>query len=211
MPLPMIHLGVAVKLNIPITKSAEFYLGNIAPDAVHMRNGFVHEDKTRSHCNARNINAIDELLPLCGMIEGSIGAKREFLFGYLVHILTDIFWSDSVLMVFKERYYSDPEPVQDRRMTYYNDTDQLDFEFYNRLDWRENVWSMLASAQGFDVAGAVSKEEVTLWRDRTLDWYSRGQSQHGNPVKYITYDELEEFTDYAAQKCEEYIKEKDLL
>lgn len=211
MPLPMIHLCVAVKLNIPIIKSGEFYLGNISPDAVHTRIGYVSEDKTISHCNARKIENIGELDALCDLIRGSDGGKREFLIGYLIHILTDIYWSDSVLLTFKDRYYDDPSPIQDRRMAYYNDTDQLDFEFYNNLDWRVSVWDMLTQAQGFSVEGAVSREEVTMLRDRTVKWYSGGQSQHTNPVKYITYDELERFTDSAAQRCEEHLIDKKLF
>lgn len=212
MPLPMIHLGVAVKLHIPQScKSPEFYLGNISPDAVHTRSGYVPEDKTRSHCNARNIESIDELDSLCDLIRGSEGGKREFLLGYLIHILTDIYWSDSVLLTFKERYYADPSPIQDRRMAYYNDTDQLDFEFYNKLDWRESVWDMLGQAHGFSVEGAVSEEEVTAWRNRTAEWYSGGRSQHTNPVKYMTYDELDAFTGYAAQRCEEYLLNKEII
>ena len=62
MPLPMVHLSTAVKINtLQGLKSPEFYLGSISPDAVHMRAGFVPNDKTRSHCNARVLAAINEL------------------------------------------------------------------------------------------------------------------------------------------------------
>ena len=62
MPLPMVHLSTAVKINIlQGVKSPEFYLGSISPDAVHMRDGFVLDNKTRSHCNARVLAAISEL------------------------------------------------------------------------------------------------------------------------------------------------------
>ncbi len=209
MPLPMIHLSTAVKINIlQRLKSPEFYLGSISPDAVHMRSGFVREDKIRSHCNARELTAIGELGPLCIMIEKSTGKEREFLLGYLVHILTDLLWENTILKMYGERYEADPSPIQDRRMGYYNDTDQLDFVFYEKENWRTEVWEMLTQAKDFAVEGAVNKDEVAAWKYRTLNWYNSGKSQHTNPVKYISYEDLDRFTSYAAEKCEEYLQSK---
>ena len=209
MPLPMVHLSTAVKIStIQGLKSPEFYLGSISPDAVHMRTGFVRDDKTRSHCNARVLASIDKLDSLCVMIEKSAGKEREFLLGYLVHILTDLFWEDTILKTYGERYEADPAPIQDRRMGYYNDTDQLDFAFYEIESWRPEVWRMLKHAEEFAVEEAVSKEEVAAWKYRTLNWYNSGKSQHTNPIKYISYEDLDSFTSYAAEKCDEYLRGK---
>lgn len=209
MPLPMVHLSTAEKINtLQCLKSPEFYLGSISPDAVHMRAGFVRDDKTRSHCNARVFAAIEELAPLCVRIENSAGKEREFLLGYLVHILTDLFWEDTIFKMYGERYEMDPAPIQDRRMGYYNDTDQLDFAIYEKESWRPKVWEMLTQAEDFAVEEAVTMDEVAAWKHRTLNWYNSGKSQHTNPIKYISYEDLDGFTSYAAQKCEEYLKYK---
>ena len=72
MPLPMVHLSTAVKINtLQGLKSPEFYLGSISPDAVHMRTGFVRDDKIRSHCNARELAAKKYI----------IQSKQECLYG----------------------------------------------------------------------------------------------------------------------------------
>lgn len=206
MPLPMIHLCTAVKINsLKCSKSPEFYLGSIAPDAVHMRPGFVRDDKVKSHCNAREIAAIGKLEPLCEKIEKSVGKEQEFLLGYLVHILTDLFWENTILKTYEKRYEADLAPLQDRRMAYYNDTDQLDFAFYEKESWRPGIWELLGQATVFSLEGAVSSEEVAAWKSRTLNWYHRGKSQHTNPIKYISYEELEAFAGSAAGKCDEYL------
>lgn len=206
MPLPMIHLSVAYKINLPkCLKSPAFYLGSISPDAVHMRSGAEPSDKVKSHCNTREIATIGELAPLCEKINLSENEEKSFLIGYLVHILTDLYWGDSVQPVFKKHYLQDSSPVQDRRMAYYNDTDQLDFEFYKREKWRPEVWKLLKQAEGFSAEGMVSQQEVFDWKNRTLNWYNSGKSQHSLPVKYISYEDLDRFTDYAARKCEEYL------
>ena len=210
MPLPMIHLSVAVKIN-RLNKSPEFYLGSISPDAVHMRDGYMHEDKVRSHCNVRKVAAINKLDCLCEKIRESEGEEQQFLLGYLIHILTDLFWEDSIENTFYMRYEADISPLQDRRMAYYNDTDQLDFVFYDKEGWRANVWDMLKQSKDFSFEGAVRVNEVTMWKNRTLNWYLSGKSQHTNPVKYLSYNDLEWFTRYAAEKCEEYLLSRGLI
>ena len=211
MPLPMVHLSTAVKISIlQGLKSPEFYLGSISPDAVHMRTGFVRDDKPRSHCNARMLTSINELDSLCVMIKNSVCKEREFLLGYLIHILTDLFWEDTILKTYGERYAADATPIQDKRMAYYNDTDQLDFAFYEKENWRSEIWEMLAQTKDFAVENAVNKDEVAAWKYRTLNWYNSGKSQHTNPIKYITYEDLDNFTSYAAEKCEEYLQSKGL-
>lgn len=143
-------------------------------------------------------------------LEYSSGEEQQFQLGYLIHVLTDLFWENTILRTFSERYEADTEAIQDRRMAYYNDTDQLDFVFYNRVNWRPEVWRLLEQARGFPIADAVSQKEVAVWKNRTLNWYLSGKSEHGNPVKYLSYEDLDGFTVYAAAKCEEYLLEKHL-
>jgi hypothetical protein len=51
MPLPMIHLAVAVDMFDGGEVPAPFLLGSISPDAIHMRKGTAREDKKRTHLN----------------------------------------------------------------------------------------------------------------------------------------------------------------
>ena len=55
MPLPMIHLAVAVGVHTLAGRepSAAFLLGSIAPDAIHMRDGADRSDKERTHLEGR--------------------------------------------------------------------------------------------------------------------------------------------------------------
>ena len=113
-----------------------------------------------------------------------------------------------MLKTYGERYAADEAPIQDKRMAYYNDTDQLDFALFQKESWRPEVWEMLAQAEDFAVEGAVNRDEVADWKHRTLNWYNSGKSQHTNPIKYISYEDLDSFTSYAAEKCEEYLQSK---
>lgn len=51
MPLPMIHLSVAVNIekSLGLENSPLFFLGSISPDAIHMRIDSSSKDKNKIH------------------------------------------------------------------------------------------------------------------------------------------------------------------
>lgn len=74
-----------------------------------------------------------------------------------------------MLKTFREHYEADPAPIQDKRMGYYNDTDQLDFAFYEKENWRTEVWEMLTQAEDFAVEGAVNSNWSVRELKRQID------------------------------------------
>lgn len=201
MPLPMVHLGVAKHLadKVSIENISSFYLGSIAPDGIYTREGFTREQKLKNHLiPADRPRTVEDILDF---LRGhSDFSDKSFVLGYAVHILTDQLYNESVYKVYLERYNADTSPIQDKTWAYYNDTDILDFELFKRADWREEVWSYLEKSRGSTVDGYITSEEAEKWRDRTLRWYDSGESEHKNPVKYITYDDQWKFMADAANE-----------
>jgi hypothetical protein len=66
---------------------------------------------------------------------------------------------------------------------------------YKTFDWKDGIWALLKEAKGIDMDNLVTSSEIDAWNIRTLNWYNSGQSQHKNPIKYITLDELMRFID----------------
>ena len=105
MAFQMIHMEIAYRLlnRIPqISNAAEFILGSVAPDSVHMNPDYNIDMKVKSHlfedCGKwsdtqdyqrwkRNIHHF------CEMIAGKEDAYRDFCIGICVHCLTD-YWND---------------------------------------------------------------------------------------------------------------------
>lgn len=201
MPLPMVHLGVAKRLSekMNIEDLPSFYLGAIAPDGIYTRVGFTREQKLRNHLipegRPRTVGDILDFLK-----DHRDTCDNSFILGYTVHVLTDQLYNKSVYKVYLYRYDNDPSPVQDKTWAYYNDTDIVDFELFAKLDWRAEVWDHLEESRGVTVMGYITAEEAEAWRDRTLHWYDSGESEHKNPVKYITLDDELRFIESAA--CE---------
>lgn len=94
MPSHSIHLLAAYKYDP--AGSAEFYAGNIAPDAVRDR-----ADKDRTHL--RNLPPSQQLSALADLAKKMDLSRGENL-GALLHIYTDLLWDSTHLKRFAESY-----------------------------------------------------------------------------------------------------------
>ena len=95
--------------------------------------------------------------------------------------------------------------IQDQTWAYYNDTDKLDFELYEKYEYRLELWDYLLKSKAVGIDGLVSADEVGAWSNRTLHWFDSGESQHKNPIKYIFYDDLLNFMNETATKIYDYL------
>jgi len=201
MPLPMVHLYIAKNIHdygFKITDLSQFYLGTISPDAIHMRDNTDRNDKIKTHLSeGKKWSEIDEM-DFYRFIIGYIRKNEDtinksFLWGYCIHILTDMHWSKSIFLEFTEKYRNDKSPIQDERMAYYNDTDILDHALFNEGNNTKNLWNNLEISTCLDFLNLLTENEIDLWKERTLHWYDSGESKHKNPIKYITKIDIEKF------------------
>lgn len=195
MPLPLVHFGVAKYYVDHVNRNldtSDLYLGSISPDAVHKRINPEPNAKSISHLYVDGDSWLKNAL---NFYESN--KTNPFAVGYCIHILTDIYWRDTINKEFKEKYDRDTTAIQDSRMAYYNDTDQLDLVLFNTCIWRNEIWIDLESAHAQSLKGLVSSDEVDAWKQRTLHWYDSGESEHKNPIRYITLEDLHSFI----EKC----------
>jgi hypothetical protein len=203
MALPMVHLITAEKAvrsyGLPVVDEPAYFLGTLAPDAVHMRDGYEFEWKRKTHLYQHSTDMRDTRAVLDFFRDNQGRIPADYLLGYCVHILTDQCWFEQMYQRFLQRHADDETPLQDVRWAYYNDSDRLDFDLFASVPGREGIWSLLERAQGIGVPGLVSAAEVDLWKERTLHWYDRGESLHKNPTRYLSVGEVLQFTDDAAR------------
>ena len=139
------------------------------------------------------------------------GPDRDFRLGYLVHVLTDLHWSDTLYRIFWHRYAACGAPEDGRKRAYYNDTDQLDFLLYESAPWREELWDKLSAARGCDIPGMITAAEADAWNERTLHWFDSGKSRHSGGIFYINEHELCAFIGHTAVWTERYLREKNII
>jgi len=205
MPLPMVHLTVAVRM-LPELGQPEFLLGNLAPDAIHMRPGSTSEDKRRVHLHQSSAplggdgrEAVGALLDAWGS-DGSISPLR---LGCVCHLLTDGLWRQRVYARFLTRLPAGLEKERIARV-YYRETDEIDRLIHESAPWRPEVWRLLSEALCDDIPGIVAGEEIDLWRERTLRWFET-LPPAAAPLEYLSPAEVDAFATETAVELGDWL------
>lgn len=193
MPSFMVHLAVAYNIlqHVDIEKQNQFYLGAIAPDAIHMRNGSTRQDKSKTHLRSQD-NDVWEKRAIKLISDSLYKDDFSFRLGYGVHLLTDMMWFVSVFNNGMKSYDDDPNPIQSYATAYYNDTDCIDTELYKTLTYRQHICELLETAEPLAFDNLLTANEINKWKKRTLSWYDENNRQY-KPIKYITMDDINEF------------------
>jgi hypothetical protein len=201
MPLPMIHLSVALNIEkrLNLKNNPLFFLGSISPDAIHMRTGTVREDKGRTHhigeTRDKTLENVRNILELTKKMEDR--ELREFIFGYCTHILTDVLWTDTVWRDYIDKV-ADLYPKTEHRPLYYKETDYMDFKIFREAHWRERIWRELSACKSPDYFGILTSEEIEKWKVRTLTWFEDDKKDPKVPPLFIKEDIVEKFISEAA-------------
>jgi hypothetical protein len=206
MPLPMVHFAVAVGLgersgHFP---SPAFLLGSIAPDSIHMRPEAVRGDKAVTHLDSpADTPDHARLRALVEQYKTAVDPYPSFTAGYAAHILTDRYWIETVIEPFRASAPQTFDGAEGRKF-YYQETDQADYNLYQRSPWQPEVWSHLAAAEAPDYLPLLSNVEINLWRERTLRWFENPTHNPGITARFATDDRIDDFitraTDYVAEQ-----------
>ncbi|CAM4161634.1 zinc dependent phospholipase C family protein [Paenibacillus alkaliterrae] len=197
MPLPMVHISIAEKIfrHKGMEINADFLLGSIAPDAIHMREHTTREDKRRTHFGMNEESNVEDLfqIKLRLFFDSYHTDKQQYWFakGYIAHVLTDLIWLHTVYRDFRTSIADNP--MADERSVYYAETDQVDFNLFQNEPWRPEMWDILSNAVSVGVPGMLSAEEVEKWKARTLLWFTDSSKEPGVKPEYITEEKVQLF------------------
>lgn len=200
MPLPMVHLAVAVQLAARQQQfpSATFLLGSLAPDAIHMRLDTGYADKQRTHLDHLEDTDHRQLQALLAQYQSE--PLATFAAGYAAHLLTDRLWLLEVIPELQKQVVD--VDIVEQRKKYYEETDQVDFNLYHQADWRGEVWERLEVAASVDFMPLLRDIEIHQWRERTLAWFADAKHEPKITPRYITDELTQAFinraTDYVA-------------
>lgn len=198
MPLPMVHLLTGHKVLPVLTAQytidlSQYYLGCIAPDAIHKRKSPAPDAKAVSHL--KGPDPVDTGIWKQNIVNflDTVKESPSYRQGYAVHLLTDYYWGLYLMPAYDTRYQADKHPVKDWRMAYYNDTDILDKMLYDTEPWRPAVWEHLRRARGETLEGLVSGSEADAWNRHVLLWYDSLDLSSYQSLRYIRMQDITEF------------------
>lgn len=196
----MVHLKVAqniLKGNKKIKDIGAFYMGSLTPDAIMFRQGCQRSEKSHTHfCIGdegwgyyTNFIEWEENLKL--KISSYAGkVNPDFLFGYYVHIITDInhsrkFWTPI-------RLTEDKKIIDD----YFKDCYEIDSYILESLESKELIWSLLREAKNYHFSDLCLAEDISLLVNEMTDkMYNDRKPNPDYKFKVIALSDMFELID----------------
>lgn len=205
MAQPMMHLLIADNIYREnpgdFSSYGSFLLGSIAPDAVHMRADWTREMKRISHYRFTNESPISHFDGFFD--EYHTPENRDFVIGYLVHLLSDMIWYHSVRVPFKESFSQVPDPDMPMNEVYYADCGQIQ----ERLFWDGNaprIIDGIREGKAYSLEGMIDAGSVSAWRDKLIRQYS-GRRDIIPDTKYISERQVRDYMTGCTEECIRYL------
>jgi hypothetical protein len=130
-----------------ITDKPEFFLGSVAPDAVHFRPGYNGEYKKLSHiCLESHIwgqgtdNRAWRENVLSFLQKHRNSDNNYFYYGYCGHIIADIFWNDEFWTPYRIKYEKELKSSGSRLHREHN---EIDFKLYKNYEGIPEITDIL--------------------------------------------------------------------
>lgn len=218
MAFQMIHMEIAYRLLKripPISNPAEFILGSVAPDSVHMNPDYDVNMKVKSHmfegCGKwsdtqdyqlwkRNLQSFCEIVVRKGHVD------KDFGIGICVHCLTD-YWNDIKIWRKLQRRNIPPINTDEFKKAYYPEAQGIDIWLYQNSKNTKVIRKMLSEALAMDVEGIIHKEDVERQRNHLLNIQYDVDKVDISNYQYLLANDIHEFIEFTVNDIAETILE----
>ncbi|MBD5528490.1 MAG: hypothetical protein HDR02_08810 [Lachnospiraceae bacterium] len=205
MAQPMMHLLIADEIYTEKSSSihsyGDFLLGSIAPDAVHVKENYTREIKDISHYkfdSKSHISYFDTFFD-----EYYTSENKDFVVGYLVHLLSDMIWYHSVRVPFKEEFQKAPLQNMSMNEAYYADCEQIEQLMYFEKN-ASRIIETINRGQAYSVEGLIDAEDVKAWKEKLIFDYNNRENI-SIQTKYISEQHIRDYIENCAKECTEYL------
>ena len=203
---PIMHLLIADKIyynrSSNIQSYGDFLLGSIAPDAVHEKENYTREIKDISHYRFDKNSDISHFDTFMG--EYAVPENRDFVLGYLVHLLSDMLWYHMVRVPFKEDFLSAPSQNMSKNQAYYADCDKLAQVLFEEKNVARII-EAISSSKAYTLESLIDADDVEAWRDKQIRAY-QGRKQMAANTQYISEQHVRGYIERCADMCLEYLR-----
>lgn len=185
MPTSTIHIEVAheiAKIH-PEFDTALFYLGSITPDAVNS-NGFADKEiRYTSHVRNQDLNIWEDNIKKM-YLENKYSYPKDFLSGYIVHLLTDLIHDKYFYLPITKEMDKDniPKTLQHQLLR----NSMLEYgEQVKKEEFYKEIKEKLNNVEGYNIKN-ITKDQILAWKNYILKENQITVSFN----KYITKDQI---------------------
>ena len=219
MPFQMTHLHIAKNIHQRFPETIrdlpQFYLGNVAPDAVHNRAGYRSDYKKASHLCVgdeswglitNNGEWTESVLNF--LYENRNSNDYSFVLGYSCHILSDIYNNITVWTPYRLENHN--ELTKGYINLYHQESGKVEIELALREDNKENFWVHLEKAKSVSINDIIFAEEIEIHKENILNnWYKDKKHPDISSNKLITIESImnlvEDSTNFVVSKINSLI------
>ena len=201
----MMHLLIADKIYTEKSNSihsyGDFLLGSIAPDAVHVKKNYIRGMKDISHYRFNSKSHISHFDTFFD--EYSTSENKDFVLGYLIHLLSDMIWYHSVRVPFKQKFLQAPSRDMSMNEAYYADCEQIE----ELLFWEENVPLIIkgiTESKAYSLEGIIDAESVSAWKEKLIFAYNNKRDILPH-TEYISEQHVRDYVVDCSKECSEYL------
>ena len=175
MPKLFSHLYVGEKIleknSRTVNNISQYYLGLLCPDALYNDETFARQKKishlyenmdrenTKKFINAwkNNVNKF--------YTQNKLNDNLDFLIGYCIHILSDIFYYNKIQPILKKEYLNDIELLQ-------NEYSFIEYQYFLENKYVEKMIPKINEFVEFDFLNIISKNDMKRLKIDTIDFLS---------------------------------------
>lgn len=218
MSFQMIHMEVAYRLLNQIQQiknPAEFILGSVAADSVHMNLNYDISMKVKSHMfkgcgtwgDTRDYQQwcsnIKDFLCKHMMLEKE-QIYKDFVLGLCVHCLTD-YWND--IKIWKKLQSDNVSSMnfEEFKEIYYPEAKGIDLWLYQNSVNTKTIRKMLASAVAIEVEELVNKDDIERQRSYLLNVQYDMDAVDISEYRFFSAGDIEDFIEFVVNDLVEKI------
>ena len=198
-----------------------FIAGNICPDGIMARKGYVREMKKHTHFRdgipdgdfhkEENLALFHKRLNK--FMENSFNSfktnnERSRYLGYWVHMLADEMFVVQIRSEFLKNI-SVTGLTEDNMETFKyfsKDVDMVDFRIVNRYTGIKRIYSALSGIKPYGISGMVTEDELTDSRNWILQYFFETEHTGIEEPVYISYNRMMDFIKNSTDKISDYFK-----
>lgn len=201
MPFPMTHLAIAINIlqSTPqIQNPSDFILGSIAPDSVHFRENYNSDMKKKSHLCVgdekwgRVTNNLEWQTSVLSFLECRRNDDNiDFIYGYCIHILTDI---QNNIHIWTPFLSENKEALEvGMGSIYHKESHDIDYELYLLNPKQKEIWKLLSDSLGYDIPNVVVQDEISKMKHELFHQYINRATSDLTLNKYVTLSRIQDF------------------
>lgn len=199
------------------------YLGSLAPDAIHAREGYVREYKKHTHLRddiydwdlakeSYHELFLQRVKSFILQNKDRKDGKLDLYRGYVIHLLVD----ELFVLTIRNEFCMNMEKLgiaqtdKEFMINIITDMNRNDFLLVDRYDKCNEIRNKIEQVPICEVEGYLSEKEMEISRDWMIKQHFINRHQFIEPV-YISYDRMMEFINSATENILDRLSENGSL